>query len=463
MKIHLRQALLIGLILVLALLLMGAGRYRQMASEDLTPAAQRGDTAAVRSCLLWRPDPNTPDRNGEAPLPAAVKYRHFDTAGVLLRAGADPNGKILRGSGNSLLTEAIMQGQFAFANDLIAHGAKVNPDTGEPPISAALEAPAAGTANAAAQQMLTTLLAHGASVNPSTSPAPLQAAAHAGRPDLVKMLAERGARVDAGGDSGNSLLIEAGLGGSGAVWDQFRQMGARPDGHDPGWAQVWAQDCLDADWARRLQAAHISVNAGGTAGQISRSRTALMLSVADARRVRALLSLGADLELRTEGGNTALNLAAQKGSQEAIGLLLAHGARIEERGYDGATALAAAASLDRPDVVAALLAAGANPNAADAQGETPLLDEARTGDLRAAQLLLARGADPNAVERAHGWTPIMVAIQSGHPDLIPLLLSKGAHVNTRDKAGETALFLAARRPDTTPVEPLLHAGADVNA
>lgn len=442
-------------VLVLIVLLVGGGWVHQTMSDGLTPAAQRGDAATVNSILRWWPDPNRPDIHGEAPLPAAVKSHHFDIAESLLRAGADPNGKIYHGS-NSMLTEAISQGQFTLAHDLIAHGAKINPPSGDSPLAAAIGASSTGTGGEAAQ-MVNSLLSHGADVNPSSGPTPLLVAARMGRPDLIQMLVSHGAKADSG-ESGNRALIAAALGSSAEAWNLLWKLGARPNGHDAGWARGWAKLCLDSGWVARLKSASIDIDAGAA----THAPTALILSLADAPRVRALLQLGASPETQAMGGDTALILAGQGGSPETIPLLLAHGAHIDERGFSGTTALLEATDQYKTDTVRVLLAAGANPNAVNNQGVTGLMNAVKNGDLSSLDMLLARRANPNAADNVHGWTPLMLAIQTGHPALVPVLLSHGTQVNARDAAGETALFIAARRPDPEPTAALLQAGADRN-
>lgn len=96
---------------------------------------------------------------------------------------------------------------------------------------------------------------------------------------------------------------------------------------------------------------------------------------------------------------TPLYRRAQVGRAEQIGLLLRLGADLEHRSHGGQTALMVAAEFHKPTTVAALLAAGADPHTVNDNGDTVLwsaLRRARNADLvptvAVAKLLVAAGA-----------------------------------------------------------------------
>ena len=81
--------------------------------------------------------------------------------------------------------------------------------------------------------------------------------------------------------------------------------------------------------------------------------------------VAAILTVDKNLALKTKkSGASALMLAAQKGSTDAVLVLIAAGANVNQsRNKDLATALHAACLMGHEEVVAELLLAGANPRA----------------------------------------------------------------------------------------------------
>jgi ankyrin repeat protein len=64
---------------------------------------------------------------------------------------------------------------------------------------------------------------------------------------------------------------------------------------------------------------------------------------------------------------------------------------------------------------------------------------------------------------ANGFTPLMAAARYGHVSIVRALLAAGASPNLATSAGDTALILAARYGYASIVQGLLGSGADINA
>ena len=131
--------------------------------------------------------------------------------------------------------------------------------------------------------------------------------------------------------------------------------------------------------------------------------------------MKCFLEKGANLHLKSEGGQTALIVAGAKG---------------------------------RARTVRVLLRAGANVNAKDNHGNTGLVlvadsfgQDRNSFSNGTARALLEAGANPNARNRL-GYTALMFAASSMRLSLSKILWQYGADVNIRSNEGETALSMA---------------------
>ena len=111
-------------------------------------------------------------------------------------------------------------------------------------------------------------------------------------------------------------------------------------------------------------------------------------------RLKELLqssSSGVDVNSLDESGQTALHLAADRGSVDCVTLLLEAGANVLAADTDGFTALHVAVIANQVDVCRVLLQHGADPTQEDNDGETPLssCDDDTDDDIKT--MLLAHG------------------------------------------------------------------------
>ena len=140
--------------------------------------------------------------------------------------------------------------------------------------------------------------------------------------------------------------------------------------------------------------------------------------------VRLLLSRGAEVNVVSRNGWTALMIAAAKGYATVARVLLRHGARPAIPDIYGWTPLMRAVYAGHADVVRLLLESRrAEVNARDEHGDTALHRAAERGDLDSIRLLLRYGADP-ALRDAEGLTPAQIAAASGHEAVAALLAQK---------------------------------------
>jgi ankyrin repeat protein len=236
---------------------------------------------------------------------------------------------------------------------------------------------------------------------------------------------------------------------------------------------MYAAVAGSADAMRVLIDAGADVNAKNAFGS-----TALMWSVTDIRKVKALVEHDANVNAASKAGRTPLLLAAMSDkSAEIVRLLIAKGADVKAVDAPHFTTLNAATIGNDTETIRIFIDAGVDVNAPGGPGLTPLINAAANGNAAAVKMLLAKGAKVNAVsadslgEVKNGpvalgkWTPLIAAAPAGSAEMVTSLLDAGAGVNAKDVRGMTPLMLAVATDHSNikVVQALLAKGADVNA
>jgi hypothetical protein len=161
-----------------------------------------------------------------------------------------------------------------------------------------------------------------------------------------------------------------------------------------------------------------------------------------------LISAGADVNQATSRKETALILAAWRGTPESVRLLLNAKCRVDWADMDGATALHAASWYQRAESVGLLLAAGASTTCQNVCSETPLHRLAistisnRSDAKRIIELLVLAGTDLEARDD-YGDTPIMNALTRNNTSILRCLLDLGCSLSSSNSSNENILHLAA--------------------
>ncbi len=142
-------------------------------------------------------------------------------------------------------------------------------------------------------------------------------------------------------------------------------------------------------------------------------------------------------------------LAAVAGNAEGIALLHRAGDSVNDTydyaGIEPASPLILLATFDDAPVIRALLDAGARVDQPDTEGLTALEWAVLSNQVEIARLLLEHGANVNHVDQ-HGMTALLYAasIDFGDSAMIALLLQHGAKADARTPQGLTALDLARK-------------------
>jgi ankyrin repeat protein len=374
----------------------------EYSAESFVKQAAEGDTIAVKTFLAAGMNINARNEKGSTALMAAAYSGQTETAQALLAAGADPNLTIPGIVSHSALSNAAGRGDIATMKVLIAAGAQVELKVLQQE-TALISAAYNGQRDA-----VLLLLDNKANIEARSSSrgTALVAAACEGKSEVARALLERGA--DARANNGtppqtNSVLHCAAMRGDpqlmGLLLDKGADINAPgSNGYTP-LARAIADTSSSASSDGRRAGALFLIERGAdvniVAGERNADFTSLWLAVS--RRqieiVRALLAKGADPNKMTRQDPpliTALRNVTPESVEIAM-LLIDKGADVNATDRNGGMpVLLFAIDAKQPDVVRALLAKGADPNKPNSQNRTPL--QTAVGSPEMMQMLINAGA-----------------------------------------------------------------------
>ena len=177
--------------------------------------------------------------------------------------------------------------------------------------------------------------------------------------------------------------------------------------------------------------------------------------------ISALLEAGhsEDVNTETDDGQTALELAIERGHTNAIQILRTH---LEPKSAE----LRKAAQEGDLGRVTAMLLSGADVNGRDSLGFTPLHYAAGNNRLAVVRFLIEKGADVNAqaydIEGYRHRSVLHLPARLGYIDVVRELIKAGTDVNLRTN-GVSALEMAMQQRRNGVINELLNAGADAES
>jgi uncharacterized protein len=390
-------------------------------------AAMNGSAAMVRKLLDAGADPNTSTPGGETALMTAARTGKVDSVTLLLDRGAKVNAKD-DVHGQTALMWAVLENHADVVELLLARGADINAHTNVTTTKGEYvpARPAAASGNGIIRQR--------ALPTPNGGITPLLFAIRDGNVPMMRLLLDHGA--DLGQSSGNHTtpLLIALLNGQVGIATELLNRGADPNAAD--------------DYHRAALFAAIDLrnfNHEKYGDLPTDGRDPLDL-------IKALLKKGADPNLKTDtvpvhglmqfdaswvnfDGETPFVRAALSGDIEVMRLLLASGADPNIATVQGTTALMAAAGINW------------------IPGQTFTRSEADY--VEAVKLCLERDAPVNA-SNTLGLTAMHGAANRGWTSIMQILAEHGAKIDAKDKEGRTpmvfakGIFLAVRPPVAKP-------------
>ena len=417
----------------------------ELGSSALGAAAPHGHLEIASMLVENGANVNDPsERSAETPLYKACEYGHTKLVEYLVGRGADT--ELCTAHGWSPLNAAAACGHLETVQFLVNKGANVA--TPNKLGWTALH----GAANRGHTAIAELLLLKGADPNPcaltrdfddqhhvdwvilprlaQTDITPLHEAIQKGHNDIVMLLLENGANIEA-------TLSES---------------------------KITPLILATAD--RRTDIAKMLLRCGANVhAKTKEAITTLSIAVSDGllEITELCLEYGASIdELKGENGDSLLTIAADRAQLEMVELLVQRNAEINKASKDGSTPLLRACECGAADIVRILVDHGAKVDVLSEELQvTPVHFAARHCGLNTVSFLRSHGGDLHARSK-NGWTPLHYASQTGNLDTVKYLIDNGSDIYAKTISGRHPTHQAAQFGSHEVLQELIRRGGYVN-
>ncbi|MBX3709543.1 MAG: ankyrin repeat domain-containing protein [Gammaproteobacteria bacterium] len=317
-------------------------------------------------------------------------------------------------------------------------------------------------------EMVNLLLDYSADIDAGSSSA-LYLAAQNGHVEVVKCLVNRGANIDScSQETGSFPLYTAMQNKQTAILVFLLERGANVKLKYNGFSPLYmgARDNhLDGVKALLAHCKENGINVGiDDIGGDSSTPLYVAAQNGHADMVRLLAESEANVECGFSGGYTPLYVASQNGDHAVVEVLCQFKPNYNHISPNGSVALYVAAQNGHTEVVRLLCKQPSCDVDITYKRYTPLYIACQKGHLSNVKVLLEHGANIN--HQAHrNATPLHVAVRNRHKEIVGALLEKGADFNLRLETGATPLHCVCHEVDDynicmAIITLLIRAGAD---
>jgi ankyrin repeat protein len=294
-------------------------------------------------------------------------------------------------------------------------------------------------------------------------------AAHAGNLEIVEILLELRAGVDARDSDEATPLLNAAMSGHEEIVDKLLTAQAKVDAHDdekrtPLYVAVANASSLPILKMLLKAGAGSSVNDATDEG-----RTPLHAAVetSEVEMTKLLIENKADPKKKYNNGQTPLHVAATKQCVEIINILMDSKVDIEVEDCNGNTPLHLAAQYGNQDVVKILLKANARVKTQNVNGELAFHLASQSGSLTTVQLMLEErpqfATEIMTTRNKAGRTTLHMAAVEDHEEIVQFLLQRQPELlRMEDLDGWNAMQRAVEEGKVAATRILLSAGLEIN-
>ncbi|KAI6171449.1 hypothetical protein M3Y97_01045800 [Aphelenchoides bicaudatus] len=257
--------------------------------------------------------------------------------------------------------------------------------------------------------------------------------------EIVKLLIESGADVNAKNNRGDTPIHRASQNGYIEIVKFLVEKGADVNATNKDHQTPLHYANRKLEVVKLLLESGANINATDAHGN-----TPLYYAVYDDKFevVKYLVESGTDINAKGDYGRTALHIAALSGYIEIVKYLVESEADIDAKDKDGNTPLHWGAQNNKPEVIVKLLAeSGSDVNAKNNSGWTSLHFAAFNGFLEVAKILVVNGADLS-IKNSEGNTALHVATTRNKYGIVKLLADTGVGIDIKNNDRKRALDIA---------------------